>query len=104
VRSIDSEVPPPTSLAGHRITAWALLHAATRGAAVALQLEHEIGSFEPGCQADLCLWDWAVGPVATRRETLARELHERLFAWLTLGDERNLAEVWVGGVRRHARA
>jgi guanine deaminase len=35
---------------------------------------------------------------------LARELHERLFAWVTLGDERNLAETWVGGVRRYQRA
>jgi guanine deaminase len=90
------------AMAGNRITAWALLHAATRGAAQALRLGGEIGALEPGCMADLCLWDWAVGPVAQRRDSLARELHERLFAWATLGDERNLAEVWVGGVpRRH---
>jgi guanine deaminase len=90
------------ALAGQRITAWALLHAATRGAAQALRLGDEIGSLEPGLMADLCLWDWAIGPVAQRRDSLARELHERVFAWVTLGDERNLAEVWVGGVaRRH---
>lgn len=88
------------AMAGNRLTAWALLHAATRGAATALRLEHEIGSLEPGLMADLCLWHRAVGPVALRRDSLARELHERLFAWVTLGDERNLAEVWVGGVRR----
>lgn len=92
------------AMAGQRITAWALLHAATRGAAMALRLGDEIGSLAPGAMADLCLWDVAVGPVAQRRDALARELHERLFAWVTLGDERNLAETWVGGVRRYVRA
>ena len=91
------------ALAGQRITAWALLHAATRGAAMALRLGHEIGSLQPGAMADVCLWDLAVGPVARRRDSLARELHERLFAWVTLGDERNLVESWVAGVRRHVR-
>ena len=34
----------------------------------------------------------------------AYEVHERLFAWVTLADDRNLAETWVGGVRRFMRA
>lgn len=92
------------ALAGTKLSAWALLHAATRGAAEALLLGHEIGTLAPGRMADLCLWDWAVGPVAERRHALARGLHEKVFAWLTLGDERNLAESWVGGVRRFSRA
>lgn len=91
------------ALAGQRTTAWALLHAATRGAAQALRLGDEIGSLAPGAQADLCLWDWAVGPVAQRRDSLARGLHERCFVWVTLADERNLAACWVGGVCRHRR-
>ncbi len=88
---------------GARVTAWALLHAATRGAAHALRLGDEIGSFEPGAVADLCVWDWASTPLAQRRQSVARDLHEKLFAWLTLGDEQDLAETWVAGVRRHAR-
>ena len=85
------------ALAGQPVTAWALLHAATRGAAQALRLGHEIGSLEPGAMADLCLWRWAQGPVASRRLSLTRNLHEKVFAWLTLGDERNLAQCWVAG-------
>ena len=92
------------AMAGQRLTAWALLHAATRGAAQALQLGSEIGTLNPGAMADLCLWDVAVGPVAQRRDALARELHERLFAWVTLGDERNLRACWVGGVQRYVRS
>ncbi len=92
------------ALAGTKLSAWALLHAATRGAARALRLGDEIGSLEAGAVADLCVWDWASSPVAERRQQMARDLHERVFAWIMLGDERDLIESWVAGVRRHRRA
>ncbi|MFT3956678.1 MAG: guanine deaminase [Piscinibacter sp.] len=87
------------ALAGQRLTAWKALHAATRGAARALSLEHEIGALEPGRLADLAVWDLAVGPVAQRRLDVAEGLHEKLFAWMTLGDERNLVATYVAGRR-----
>ena len=68
-----------------------------------LGLEREIGSFDVGCAADVCVWDWAVGPVALRRGGLARDLHERTFAFMLLGDERNLVSALVGGVSRYER-
>jgi len=85
------------AMAGHRMTAWAGLHAATRGAAEALGLAHEIGSFDVGTLADVCVWDWASGPVAQARQQVARELHEKVFAWMTLSDERDLVSCYVGG-------
>jgi len=91
------------AMRGVKPSAWQLLHAATRGAARALGLSQEIGSFDAGTLADLAVWDWAVGPVATHRDALARDLHERVFAWLTLGDERNLVETRVAGIRRFER-
>ena len=92
------------ALAGERLTAWKALHTATLGAAQSLGLEDEIGSFEPGRMADVCVWDWAAGPVARRRMAMARDLHERAFAWMTLADERNLVAAFVGGIERYARS
>ena len=91
------------AMLGRRLTAWQCLYAATLGAARALRLESEIGSFALGTLADLAVWDWARGPVAERRHAVARDLHDRLFAWMTLGDERNLAATYVAGVPRFLR-
>ena len=85
------------ALAGERLTAWRALHAATRGAAEALQLGAEIGTLEPGRTADVCVWEWAADPVAARRMSVARSLHERVFAWMTMADDRNLAAAFVAG-------
>lgn len=84
--------------AGRRVTAFALLHAATRGAAKALRLSHEIGSLEAGAVADLCVWRWASTPLAWRRQQAARGLHDRLFAWMTLAGEGDLLETRVAGL------
>ncbi len=91
------------ALRGERLTAWKALHAATLGAAAALGFDGEIGSLEVGRVADVCVWDWAVGPVAERRMEVAAGLHERVFAWMTLGDDRNLVAAFVAGERRYAR-
>jgi guanine deaminase len=88
------------AMAGTRITGFDLLHAATRAPAHALGLAHEIGSLEAGCLADLTVWDWASSPLARRRQAVARDLHERLFAWITLAADGDLVETWVAG-RRH---
>lgn len=85
------------AMAGERLTAWKALFAATQGAAQGLRLADEIGSLEVGRAADVCVWDWAVDPVSKRRLAVARSLHERVFAWMTLGDDRNLVEAFVAG-------
>jgi len=85
------------------LTAWAALYSATLGTAIALDMDDEIGSLEPGRMADVCAWDLAVGPAAERRMAVAKELHEKVFSWITMGDERNLAATYVAGLRRYER-
>ncbi|MCL4695994.1 MAG: guanine deaminase [Burkholderiaceae bacterium] len=92
------------ALAGHRLTAWTALHTATRGAAEALHLGDEIGSLEPGRIADFAIWRWAASAVDAERQRLARDLHEKLFAWITLADDRHLVGTWVAGQQRFAAA
>ncbi len=92
------------ALRGAHITAWKALHAATLGAARSLGLDSEMGRIEVGSVADLAVWDWSVGAVAAHRDRLAGNLHERVFAWMMLGDERNLVETRVAGARVYARS
>ncbi len=92
------------AMAGQRLTAWAALHAATLGAAEGLGLHQEIGHFGLGTLADLCVWDWACGPVARARDERVKRLHERVFAWMSLSDERNLVASYVAGQPRYQRS
>lgn len=88
------------ALQGTRLTAWKALYTATAGAADHLGLAHEIGQIEPGLMADMTVWDWSHGDVPAHRDELARasgDLHERVFAWMTLGDERNLRATLIAG-------
>lgn len=91
------------ALRGVKLTAYKALYGATRGAARALGLDHEIGSFDNGCQADVAVWDWATTPLMQHRIGLAQDLHEKLFAWMTLGDERLLQAAYVAGMPRYRR-
>jgi guanine deaminase len=81
-------------------SAWTALHAATLGAAQALGLDAEIGHLGAGPWPT---WRCGTGqpgrwpgcgtrwPAATCRRWRHRTLHARVFAWMTLSDERNLA-------------
>jgi len=87
------------ALQGQRLDAYTLLHAATAGNAEALGLAQEIGRLEPGLVADLAVWRWCDDDsVLAQRLARAESLHDRLFAWLMLGDERLLVQTHVAGV------
>jgi guanine deaminase len=92
------------AMAGSRLSGWALLHAATRGPALALGLGHEVGSLQAGTLADVCVWDWSSHPFAARRQQVARDLHDKVFAWITQADEADLVETRVAGQRRWSRS
>jgi guanine deaminase len=89
-------------LQGQSLSAFAALHAITRGNAVALGLDHLIGSFEPGREADVVVLDTSATRAMAHRLETARDLAEELFVLVTLGDERNVVATYVMGERMGA--
>ena len=71
----------------------------TRGNAAALGLEHEIGTLEPGAEADVVVLDSAATPAMALRMETVRTLVEELFVLQVLGDDRSVAAVYVAGER-----
>ena len=86
-------------LQGQSLSAFDALHAITRGNAVALGLDHLIGSFEPGREADIVVLDPAATRAMAHRLETASDLAEELFVLVTLGDERNVVATYVAGQR-----
>ncbi len=84
-------------LQGQSLSAFAALHAITRGNAAALGLDHLIGSFEPGREADVVVLDTGATRAMAHRMETVRDLAEELFVLVTLGDERNVAATYVMG-------
>ena len=84
-------------LQGQSLSAFAALHAITRGNAVALGLDHLVGSFEPGREADIVVLDTAAARAMAHRLETVRDLAEELFVLVTLGDDRNVAATYVMG-------
>ena len=70
---------------------------ATLGNARALQLDHCIGNFEKGKEADFILINLGATPLQALRQSTAQTLSEKLFALMTLGDEHNIARAYIMG-------
>ena len=70
---------------------------ATLGGARALYLDEHIGNFQPGREADFIALDWAATPELAWRMERCQGLTERLFALMTLGDERCVVATHVMG-------
>ena len=84
-------------LRGYRPTAHELFHLATRGNAVRLGMDDQIGCLEPGRWADLVVLDPAATPVLADRNELSANLEETLFALAILGDDRAVRATYVAG-------
>jgi len=84
-------------LQGQRLTPLNSFYRMTRGNAVALGLEQEIGSLEPGVTADIVVLDSRAKSAMEYRMRTARSLIEELFILQTMGDDRCVAEVYVAG-------
>ena len=92
-----SEAYKVLHLQEHALPAMQALYLATLGAAEALDLDAHIGNFEKGKEADFVVLDFAGSSLTARRTAAAATIEEKLFALMTLGDDRNIAATYVLG-------
>ena len=93
-------------LQGQSWPALEAFFAMTLGNARALGLEAEIGTLKVGAHADLVVLEPGATPALAHRLDSIEEtaLDERLFALMTMGDDRAVAATYVAGQQVHARA
>lgn len=80
-----------------KLTAIHAFYLASRGGAEALCLEDSIGSVEPGYEADLIVIDLQPTPLIAYRMRYAKNLAEKLFILMTLGDDRAVRATYIAG-------
>lgn len=90
-------------LKGYVLPAQRAVWLATLAGAAALGLDGEIGNFAPGKEADFIVLDPAATPLIARRMKGAATIEEKLFVWLTLGDDRAIAATYVMGEAKWRR-
>ena len=84
-------------LQGQPLSAGRALFLATLGAAEALGIDRHVGNFLPGKEADFVVLEPRAAALTARRDAHAETLEERLFALMTLGDDRHVAATAVNG-------
>lgn len=81
----------------HRLSAYEAFYLATLGGAKSLSLDHLIGNFEPGKEADFVVIDPCSTPLQQLRYDNSKDLTEKLFVLMTLGDDRSIYRTYVDG-------
>jgi len=84
-------------LQSYRLSACEAFYHATLGGAHALDLDGKIGNFQTGKEADFVILDPAVTPLQKLRYASSRDIYEKLFILMTLGDDRNIWQTWIDG-------
>lgn len=84
-------------LQGQRLSPLRAFYLATLGNARVLQLDHCLGSFAAGREADFIVIDWQATPLLARRSAACRTLSEKLRVLMTLGDDRAVRASYLLG-------
>ena len=79
-------------LQNYKLHACEAFYHATLGGARALSLDHLIGNFTPGKEADFVMLQPTATPLQALRWGNSRDIWEKLFVLMTLGDDRTIAE------------
>jgi guanine deaminase len=85
------------ALNGEKLNPLAAFWQITLGNAKALSFDRDIGTLEPGHEADFVVLDASATPAMRLRMETIETLAEELFLLQTLGDDRAIAETYVAG-------
>ena len=99
----SSEAYKVTQLLGKKLSAFQALYLATLSGAKALYLDDKIGNFEVGKEADFAVLNFTGTPLIERRTKHCRDLHEKLFSLMMLGDDRAVSATYVLGELAHSK-
>ncbi|VAW01614.1 Guanine deaminase [hydrothermal vent metagenome] len=86
-------------LRGTSLHPFEALYLATLGGAKALHIEQYVGNFAVGKEADFVVLDTKATALLSRRLQGDSPIHDMLFAFCVLGDERAVRQTWVAGVQ-----
>jgi len=91
---------------GYTMDPFEAYYRATLGAAKALKIDHLVGNFESGKEADFVVFDCeATVPQRLRREFLDRtgqlDIQTTLFGLQIMGDDRNIIATYIMGEKVH---
>ena len=92
-----SEAYKVTQMLGKKLSAFQALYLATLSGAKALYLDDKIGNFDVGKEADFVVLNFASTPLLERRTQHCKDLHEKLFSLMMLGDDRAISATYVMG-------
>jgi guanine deaminase len=89
-------------LSGQQLSPLRAFFLATLGGARILGLEHRVGCFKVGSEADFIVLDLHASALIARRTDQSRTLAETLLVLMTLGDDRAIGRTYVLGRQVHA--
>ena len=84
-------------LQGNHLSAFQSLYLATLGGAKSLDLHDKIGNFEAGKEADFVVMDYHATDLMKFKIEQCKNIEERLFSLLMLGDDRCIRETYILG-------
>ena len=111
--SIDPTRPDVAEAERNKVSPYRGFWSITLGGAEALYIDHLVGNFEPGKEADFVALDWNGGPMAQpwhqslivdgQAPQTMDQVANLLFGIMMVGDDRAVDETWVMGKRLYRK-
>jgi len=98
-----SEAYKVIQLQKQKLSAYEAFYLATLGGAKALSLDHVIGNFTVGKEADFVVLDPMATVLQAKRSEKSKKIADLLFSLIILGDDRTIFHTYVDGRLVHKR-